>query len=488
MHFSASVDNVVQGGVLWPEMGQKPWILRQTTIMKLELQQLLLRTRAAALQSFTPCWSLGTGLVLGTGLLLRTGLVSGIALLGLWFLAMEPKSKMAELTLFNLNDISLLIGGFLSLVLSVLLLMRRQQGRIKRRYWIFLAVFFLLGGLRAFDTLAYWNLGVKGLLLSVSPNCFYLLGFVFFLQGPLLYWFTRAEIARDMHMKPWDLLHLLPALAYPFYIYAIYFSLPDTQKLAYLNDWSLVTANPWFESLIWTERLSLLSYSLLCVFKLQQYVAHLKTTPEALGKVDLLWLRLLLVGFVALNLWTLAMLIDTRVAHLLSPTFWGEVESHLQFLYMSVLVVYLLKSSEGFVEIRLEHTMADTAEPLAPQQQLIERLQQFMQTRKPYLEPHITVERLATKLDLSPKLLSSTINSQLNMNFFEFIGSYRLAEAKKKLADSELRDLSINEIMKLSGYSSKSVFNQAFKKSVGVTPSHYRQQYLGAKALGLSTC
>ncbi len=112
------------------------------------------------------------------------------------------------------------------------------------------------------------------------------------------------------------------------------------------------------------------------------------------------------------------------------------------------------------------------------QKELVERLVQFMEENKPYLESHITVERLANKLNVSPKLLSSTINSQLHVNFFELIGNYRVAEAKKRLVDSELRQKPISEIMKSCGFNSKSVFNQAFKKSVGVTPSHYRQQHL----------
>lgn len=116
--------------------------------------------------------------------------------------------------------------------------------------------------------------------------------------------------------------------------------------------------------------------------------------------------------------------------------------------------------------------------PELQQKALVDRLVQFMEQNKPYLESHITVERLANKLNVSPKLLSSTINNQLHMNFFELIGNYRVAEAKKRLADSELRQKPINEIMKSCGFNSKSVFNQAFKKAVGVTPSHYRQQHM----------
>ncbi|MFC3115721.1 helix-turn-helix domain-containing protein [Cellvibrio fontiphilus] len=110
------------------------------------------------------------------------------------------------------------------------------------------------------------------------------------------------------------------------------------------------------------------------------------------------------------------------------------------------------------------------------QPQLAAKLTEFMRTHKPYLEPHITVERLAIKLNVSPKLLSATINSELQMNFFELISNYRVVEAKQRLADASLQEKPICEIMKSCGFNSKSVFNQAFKKSVGVTPSIYRLQ------------
>src|SRR5690606_1440633 len=126
------------------------------------------------------------------------------------------------------------------------------------------------------------------------------------------------------------------------------------------------------------------------------------------------------------------------------------------------------KTSSGITQ---EESVIET------QPQLAEKLTEFMEQQKPYLEPHITVERLAAKLNVSPKLLSGTINNELHVNFFELISNYRVIEAKKRLADAELREKPICEIMKSCGFNSKSVFNQAFKKAVGVTPSNYRQQH-----------
>lgn len=385
---------------------------------------------------------------------------------------------MVEVALFNINDISLLFSGFLALVLACLLFFSQQQGRIKPVYWHFLALFFFLGALRTFDTLVYWNVNVRDTLSLVSTNFFFLFGFAFFLQGPLLFWFTRAAIFRDFSLGRRDLLHLLPAVCYPFYIYQIFHRLPPEQKLQYVHDWAHVIGDPYFEGLIWAQRLALFGYSALCVYQLHQYKHHLRAHHCALNKVDLQWLKLLVVGFSLINCWTLLTLVDTRFINLMRAEFQGVFENHVLLIYMSVLVVYLLKNSHGFSDIQIEHTIAPEPAQEEPQQQLVEKLTDFMEQSKPYLEPHITVERLAIKLNVSPKLLSCTINNQLQMNFFELIGTYRVAEAKKRLADSELRQKPISEIMKSCGFNSKSVFNQAFKKAVGVTPSHYRQQHL----------
>lgn len=385
---------------------------------------------------------------------------------------------MNEITLFNLNDVTVLFCGFLSLVLALLLVFRRQQGRIKKRYWNLLALFFFLGTLHSIDTLFYWSTNINAFLASVSANFFFLFGFIFFLQGPLLYWFTKSAVYRNYLLKPWDFFHLLPAFAYPFYVYVIYHRYTYAEKLQYVRSWSTVTGDPWFETLILAQRFAIFFYSLLCVLTLYHYIHHLKSSHFSPSKVDLQWLKLLLIGFLCVNTWVILTIIESRFAQFGWDSFMGVAEIYLRFIYISVLIAYLLQNSQGFAEIQTEHTIAPAPVTEDPHVHLLEKLQAYMGNEKPYLEPNITVERLAAKLQVSPKLLSSTINNQLHKNFFEMMGSYRIEEAKKLLADVQLRNVAISEIMKRCGFNSKSVFNQAFKKSAGVTPSRYRQQYL----------
>lgn len=385
---------------------------------------------------------------------------------------------MNEVVLFNFNDITVLFSGFLSLVLALLLIFREPGLRIKRSYWCCIGVFFLLSTLHTLDTLLYWNPNVRDLMSSKS-NVFFALWFAAFLQGPLLYWFTKAAIYREFNFHYRDILHLIPAAIFPFYLYIAYGQYDAAHKLQYIYNWDLVKSNTYLESLIWSQRLVSFTYACVCAYQLYKYIWHLKSTYSALSKVDLHWLKLLILGFFVISTLGLLALLQSRFMSSGLDGILGKVENHVLFVYHCVLIFYLLQNSNGFAEIKTEHTIGPAPKMQDPHLYLVEKLHDLMVTQRPYLEPHITVERLAHKLDVSPKTLSSAINGQLHVNFFELIGNYRLEEAKRRLTDPANRELPINDVMKTCGFSSKSVFNQAFKKTVGVTPSHYRQQYLG---------
>lgn len=385
---------------------------------------------------------------------------------------------MNEIVLFNFNDITVLFSGFLSLVLALLLAFRAPGLRIKRRYWLCVACFFLLSTMHTVDTLIYWNPNIKA-LLTANTNLFFSLWFAVFLQGPLLYWFTKSALYRDFNFRYRDLLHLVPALVFPVYLYSIYGRFDTDYKLQHINDWEHVKNNFYFEALIWAQRLTAFSYAGVCVYQLYKYVDHLKGTQFSLSKVDVHWLKLLVLGFAAIAGLSLITLLQSRLMGAGLEGFLGKVENYGLFFYHCALVFYLLQNSNGFAEIKTEHTLGVLPKVHEPHLRLVDKLQDLMVTQRPYLEPHITVERLALKLDVSPKTLSGAINGQLRVNFFELISTYRLEEAKRHLTDPANREVPINDVMKNCGFSSKSVFNQAFKKTVGVTPSHYRQQYLG---------
>jgi AraC-like DNA-binding protein len=91
---------------------------------------------------------------------------------------------------------------------------------------------------------------------------------------------------------------------------------------------------------------------------------------------------------------------------------------------------------------------------------------------KVYLDPDLILKTLAEKCSTNRSYLSQFIHEQYNMNFNTFINTLRINEAKLILADKSTQ-IPLKELYLKLGYHSYSVFNDAFKKHIGVTPAFY---------------
>lgn len=114
----------------------------------------------------------------------------------------------------------------------------------------------------------------------------------------------------------------------------------------------------------------------------------------------------------------------------------------------------------------------DTAATLPPE--LLpwrEKLLLLMTNERPWLEPELTLTELAQRLRTHPALLSKVINAGCGQNFNDFVNTYRVHEARRKLADPRLAHYSLVGVALESGFNSKSTFNRVFKKLLGQAPS-----------------
>jgi ligand-binding sensor domain-containing protein/AraC-like DNA-binding protein len=108
---------------------------------------------------------------------------------------------------------------------------------------------------------------------------------------------------------------------------------------------------------------------------------------------------------------------------------------------------------------------------------IVFRLQQLMKKETLYLDADVSIEKVARRLGVTTKHLSQSLNQDLHINFKTFINQYRIEAAKKKIIDPSEKDFVLLKIAFDVGFNSKSVFNSAFKKITGLTPSEYRKQF-----------
>ncbi len=108
---------------------------------------------------------------------------------------------------------------------------------------------------------------------------------------------------------------------------------------------------------------------------------------------------------------------------------------------------------------------------------ILKRLTETMEREKPYLESNLTLPDLAKRVSTTPNYLSQVINEQLQMNFFDFINSYRIETAKDLIINPLPHTRTILDIAMESAFNSKSAFYSAFKKQMGITPAEFKKSY-----------
>jgi AraC-like DNA-binding protein len=113
-------------------------------------------------------------------------------------------------------------------------------------------------------------------------------------------------------------------------------------------------------------------------------------------------------------------------------------------------------------------------------------LESLMVDGQVYLQPDLTLPRLADRLGCSVNHLSQVINAGFGVNFFEYVNRHRVEHACTLLASADSGDVPITGIAYSVGFNANSAFYAAFRKHVGVTPDRYRRRAAGRRCSGLS--
>lgn len=103
-------------------------------------------------------------------------------------------------------------------------------------------------------------------------------------------------------------------------------------------------------------------------------------------------------------------------------------------------------------------------------EELVARLDAILESRRLYLDPELTLARLARALHVPVKQLSAAINRSTGGNVSRHVNGYRIREACRALEAGA----SVTDAMLASGFNTKSNFNREFRRITGLTPSDWR--------------
>ena len=112
----------------------------------------------------------------------------------------------------------------------------------------------------------------------------------------------------------------------------------------------------------------------------------------------------------------------------------------------------------------------------ADKQQLLARILEVMDNNDEIFSPDFSLERLAMLSGSKYKYVSQVINEHYQQNFNNFLNSYRIKEACKRMGDIEhYGNYTIEAISESVGFKSRSTFVTSFKRITGLTPSQYQR-------------
>ncbi|MBR2776659.1 MAG: helix-turn-helix transcriptional regulator [Prevotella sp.] len=104
--------------------------------------------------------------------------------------------------------------------------------------------------------------------------------------------------------------------------------------------------------------------------------------------------------------------------------------------------------------------------------ELLEKIRKLMSEEKLYLYPNLKVSDLAMRLNSNRNYVYNAINVEMGISFSDYINGQRIDYASKLLEAHP--EMSINDVMIKSGFTSTSAFYRNFKKFKGITPTAKR--------------
>jgi len=278
-----------------------------------------------------------------------------------------------------------------------------------------------------------------------------------FLAPPLLYFYYQSLIDEHFRLDYRSLLHAVPFGAiFSLMFYVIVFRL---SRDFVFRPFGLVLISALFvQSIFYLHRM---------VIERNEFVA------KGHVKAKLKWFRYLLVGIFLIFAFKLLIFIVWNVLGFVDICiFLTGAFFIFSFIIINMLVLYGMFNPDLLINyFKYQSSSLNNSVKSKHYNELLNLLHQ----KKLYLDPLLTLEKLARQLNITDKQLSQLINESAGINFNDFINKYRIEEAQMLIKSNNERQPNILTIAYEVGFNSKSTFNTAFKKFTNSTPSEYRR-------------
>jgi len=367
-----------------------------------------------------------------------------------------------------LLQITSFLTVFISLLLAFFLLTVKSKNKIGN---VFLALYLII---RAINVSSYFyynfiDLPIELELLRMDIGSF--------LEIPFLYLFTLSIIYSDFEIKKIYLLHAIPFILVTLIQLPVFYFTDFNAQNQFADTYLY---NPYGVFSISLAHLQKLLYIILICRLLIKYKKILLENYSISNDYNYKWLTQMTIFLSILFIVAIiknSQKYDHTVTELLPFRLSVSIGMLLFTCWLVLKALYAPKIFTG-IDSKIQLSKKREIDNENEKPDILKKsdlLKMFMHENRPFFDPDFTIQKLSHQTQIDTREISSILNHHLNQNFYEFVNSYRIEEAKKILLEE--REKTILEILYQVGYNSKSTFNTHFKKTTGYTPTAFRKRY-----------
>jgi AraC-like DNA-binding protein len=337
------------------------------------------------------------------------------------------------------------------------------------------------------------------LLANVAP--------LYFLSGPLLYFFVRGIVTDSSRFRKTDLLHFIP-----FFVNLVaitpYILTPFEYKLEIANSvmQDFYAYKNYDFKLFYPHYINNIGRSLLLtVYIIVSFILIIKSQKKIKQTIGALhqqfefvrnWLFLLLglvfiVSCIHFSLGTLSVF-SNNISSFIKV---GYIFVNVGLSFYLIIPIFILfspkilygmpkfnkedlavntqKKEEEPIQLKTRNLTEDENEAAI---ELSKRIMTYLRDEKPYLQPDFSIHDISIKFNRPLHHIYYCFGNVINKNFSEVKNELRVQHAIDLLSSNEVDTISLEGIGKKAGFQSNSNFYVCFRKNTGKTPKEWLEE------------
>jgi len=359
----------------------------------------------------------------------------------------------------------LFVGAFQGVIYGMILF-RTKNNRNSNK--ILATILFLLSYRLLIQIMRLFGLGYY-------DTWYYFMLDLSWITGPLLYFYVKSQIHTNYKVSIKEYLHFIPLVIQV--CVSVFVRLQNLywegtrESLSWLGYWGYV---------VWMNYPTIYIIASGLIIFYASLSLKLLNKNTSIQERTLNWIKRIIFSFqIYFSLVLLILIIDVLVYNVfLENNYFYFIRFFYYpfFIGISLLIYWL--GVEGFSRRNEKNFVVKSQlsdEERVKLKFIAEELTSVVKKKELYKIQKLNLNMLADELNTKPYIISQCLKEVLGKNFNDYINEYRVNEVQFLLKQPENKKFTLLSLAMEAGFNSKSSFNRAVQKHLGVSPSQLKR-------------